>query len=324
MAHQHSRCLHHSFEKGLSPGAPRGDCRGRRAGWAESAEADQVEAIDATSPPPASGPPLRRQCRCPQPKPLNQQQRGGMAWIPKLPASGQASLPPPKKRMFAQFDAARCEQAGRRCCHNRTDPTRKDSHYCRSSPECVCSGFFSQLTAVAGILGAPGAPAWRGCGPLAGARPEWPARISAPCATARKAGRSVVGHDADADRFGLASGNLAPLRLAAAHSVAVSTLGPETAGPLLIRRTLRAGANLDAFGCPSALLPLPRCGPASAECLYVASSDGRSPPPRSARPRSGCWGCRRPSSQLGVGPAPAPGGDSPAHGRAMGRGLEPC
>jgi len=91
----------------------------------------------------------------------------------------------------------------------------------------------------------------------------------------------------------------------------------------LIRRNAFELVDLDAFGCPSALLPWPSMRSASADAL-CGRSDGRSPNRPATGPRSSAAGGLPPGpiQQAGSWPAPAAGGDRPT-AWAMGSGLEP-
>jgi tRNA (guanine26-N2/guanine27-N2)-dimethyltransferase len=84
-------------------------------------------------------------------------------------------------------------------------------------------------------------------------------------------------NDADPDRLPLLQANLAPL----GQDGLSLQLGAETAQQLLARCLLQRQRfdllDLDAFGCPSALLPLALEAVKVGGLLYVASTDGRSP-----------------------------------------------
>ena len=85
---------------------------------------------------------------------------------------------------------------------------------------------------------------------------------------------SVWANDADPDRLPLIAANLAPLGERA--RITASTAQRLLAG-CLERQQRFALVDLDAFGCPHALLPLAIEAVAFAGVLHLASTDGRSP-----------------------------------------------
>jgi len=134
MAPPAQRCLHHLFEKGLPPGAARGDCRGGGPALGGIAEADQVEAIDATSPAAAATRRAAPVAACHRPKTVNQQ-AGRMAGFPScrkwqaIPATAKPQCSAPRCR-------TRCDSWPRRVVTTgRSDARRK--HYSRSSSDPV-------------------------------------------------------------------------------------------------------------------------------------------------------------------------------------------
>jgi len=91
------------------------------------------------------------------------------------------------------------------------------------------------------------------------------------------AGSQVWVNDADPDRLPLLQRNLAPLHDAGLQlRISAETAQQLLARCLLLRRRFDL-VDLDAFGCPSALLPLALEAVCLGGLLYVASTDGRSP-----------------------------------------------
>ena len=84
----------------------------------------------------------------------------------------------------------------------------------------------------------------------------------------------VWANDADPDRLPLIQGNLAPL--AGRAQITASTAQQLLAGCLQRQQRFEL-VDLDAFGCPSPLLPLAIEAVAFGGVLYLASTDGRSP-----------------------------------------------
>jgi tRNA (guanine26-N2/guanine27-N2)-dimethyltransferase len=95
---------------------------------------------------------------------------------------------------------------------------------------------------------------------------------------------AVWANDADPDRLPLLKANLAALEGLEQHpeqlqdrsACTALTAQQLLAGCLLERRRFEL-VDLDGFGCPSALLPLALEAVAFGGCLYLASTDGRSP-----------------------------------------------
>ncbi|MEB3331043.1 MAG: N2,N2-dimethylguanosine tRNA methyltransferase [Synechococcaceae cyanobacterium] len=83
-------------------------------------------------------------------------------------------------------------------------------------------------------------------------------------------------NDADPDRLPLLQANLAQLPAAVAHRCTVVT-AQQLLATCLRRRRRFTFVDLDAFGCPSALVPLALEAVRFGGVLYLASSDGRSP-----------------------------------------------
>lgn len=92
------------------------------------------------------------------------------------------------------------------------------------------------------------------------------------------AAASVWANDADPDRLPLLQANLAPLRLRPVVPLRVTCLtAQKLLADCLIREERFELVDLDAFGCPTALLPLALEAVGFGGVLYLASTDGRSP-----------------------------------------------
>lgn len=85
---------------------------------------------------------------------------------------------------------------------------------------------------------------------------------------------SVWANDADPDRLPLIEANLAPL---AERARITATTAQQLLAGCLQRQERFELVDLDAFGCPTALLPLAIEAVALGGVLYLASTDGRSP-----------------------------------------------
>ncbi len=85
---------------------------------------------------------------------------------------------------------------------------------------------------------------------------------------------SVWANDADPDRLPLIKVNLAPL---AGRVRSTGTTAQQLLAGCLQRQQRFGLVDLDAFGCPAALLPLAIEAVAFGGALYLASTDGRSP-----------------------------------------------
>jgi len=283
MAHQHSLCLPPPLRERPATGAPRGDCRGGRAGWAGIARSRSGRGHRRTSPPPPADPAVRRQWPLPQPKTV-ESTAGAVAWIPKLPPSGRPS-PAPPNRMFRPIDAARWRQCGRGVCHNRSDPTQEDSPLIAVKLRPSASRqrlFFSQLTAVAGSWRAPGAPAGGaaarcGCSTLIGRL-----RHSRPALRPGKPGRSgFVGQLTPTRPLALLSGHWPHCGCGVPNFRCGSgTLTARNCWPIACpgRNAFEAGRSAMLRHCPRPLLPLgPRWRQLRRSCSMWPASDGRSP-----------------------------------------------
>jgi tRNA (guanine26-N2/guanine27-N2)-dimethyltransferase len=86
---------------------------------------------------------------------------------------------------------------------------------------------------------------------------------------------AVWANDADPDRLPLLQGNLAQLPTAVERQVSTRTAQQLLAGFLARGRRFEL-VDLDAFGCPAALVPLALEAVAFGGVLYLASTDGRS------------------------------------------------
>ncbi|MEB3235863.1 MAG: N2,N2-dimethylguanosine tRNA methyltransferase [Cyanobacteriota bacterium] len=159
-------------------------------------------------------------------------------------------------------------------------------HYCEGAAQLQPGpGFFrpdSRPSRDLGVLlladlaaAAPGRPlqvldAMAGCGIRA-------LRYGLEVLAGRPAGDQLWVNDADPDRQPLLRRNLQPLQI----SGLALTLQAETAQQLLARALLDRRRfdllDLDAFGCPAALLPLALEAVRVGGLLYLASTDGRSP-----------------------------------------------
>ena len=84
-------------------------------------------------------------------------------------------------------------------------------------------------------------------------------------------------NDADPDRLPLLQRNLQPLADAGLPLAISATTAQQLLARCLLERRRFDLVDLDAFGCPSALLPLALEAVRLGGLLYVASSDGRSP-----------------------------------------------
>ena len=89
---------------------------------------------------------------------------------------------------------------------------------------------------------------------------------------------SVWANDADPDRLPLLQANLALLRLRPVAPLRVTCLtAQKLLADCLVREERFDLVDLDAFGCPTALLPLALEAVSFGGVLYLASTDGRSP-----------------------------------------------
>ena len=120
-------------------------------------------------------------------------------------------------------------------------------------------------------------------------------------------------NDADPDRACLLAANLQPLRSASALTLRTSHLAAERLlRQAYLDQTFFDLIDLDAFGCPNALLQSALAVLRFGGVLILASTDGRSPTGMTARPRFALW--RRsacPSCELGTGAAAAISRDRP-------------
>jgi len=303
-AHQHSGAAP-LFEKGLQPGAPRGDCRGGGpAGRNRRSRSGRGHRRPA--PPSASGPAVRAASgRCHSQN--RDQQQGGWAWIPQAAASGQTSLPP-CQTMFAP-SMPLVAQAGRGLVHNRS---RSDAggtlNYCDFA-ECVSAAAFFSRPAH-GRRGNLGVLLARQLAAAArwGARPDGRLRhFRRPCATARKAKAEVgVGPMSRPRPLSIDfQANLPSLRLRLPTPLRVQhTHGPKPAGRLPDPEEWLSSWRLDGFGRRVPCCPCPRCGQLSGGVLLCGQQAWPLPPRPPTGPRDpACWGCRPgPSSQAGVWP----------------------
>ncbi|MGB5133700.1 MAG: N2,N2-dimethylguanosine tRNA methyltransferase, partial [Prochlorococcaceae cyanobacterium] len=88
---------------------------------------------------------------------------------------------------------------------------------------------------------------------------------------------AVWANDADPDRLALLSANLAPLTAAGCALRTSALTAQQLLAGCLQRRERFELVDLDAFGCPTALLPLALEAVTLDGVLYLASTDGRSP-----------------------------------------------
>jgi len=89
--------------------------------------------------------------------------------------------------------------------------------------------------------------------------------------------KAVWANDADPDRLPLLRANLAPLRQGSCALRLSSCTAQKLLAGCLLREQRFELLDLDAFGCPVALLPLALEAVAFDGVLYLASTDGRSP-----------------------------------------------
>jgi len=159
------------------------------------------------------------------------------------------------------------------------DPTQENSHYCEASARVrLGSGFFQASSRPSRDLGVLLARQLAGCGPLRVLDLMAGCGIRALRYGQESQAEAVWANDADPDRLALLQANLAPLRLRLPAPLRVSTLtAQKLLADCLIREERFELVDLDAFGCPSALLPLALDAVSFGGVLYVASSDGRSP-----------------------------------------------
>ncbi len=95
---------------------------------------------------------------------------------------------------------------------------------------------------------------------------------------ALEAGAAAVwANDADPDRLPLLQANLAPLGAAGCELRTTALTAQQLLGGCLERRQRFELVDLDAFGCPTALIPLALEAVALNGVLVLASTDGRSP-----------------------------------------------
>ncbi|APD48773.1 MULTISPECIES: N2,N2-dimethylguanosine tRNA methyltransferase [Synechococcaceae] len=140
------------------------------------------------------------------------------------------------------------------------------------------SGFFQASSRPSRDLGVLLARQLAGCGPLRVLDLMAGCGIRALRYGQESQAEAVWANDADPDRLALLQANLAPLRLRLPTPLRVSTLtAQKLLADCLIREERFELVDLDAFGCPSALLPLALDAVSFGGVLYVASSDGRSP-----------------------------------------------
>jgi tRNA (guanine26-N2/guanine27-N2)-dimethyltransferase len=88
---------------------------------------------------------------------------------------------------------------------------------------------------------------------------------------------AVWANDADPERLPLLRANLAPLRHGSCRLRLSSCTAQKLLAGCLLREQRFELVDLDAFGCPVALLPLALEAVAFGGVLYLASTDGRSP-----------------------------------------------
>ncbi len=88
---------------------------------------------------------------------------------------------------------------------------------------------------------------------------------------------AVWANDADPERLPLLRANLAPLRQGSCSLRLSSCTAQKLLAGCLLREQRFELVDLDAFGCPVALLPLALEAVAFGGVLYLASTDGRSP-----------------------------------------------
>lgn len=169
-------------------------------------------------------------------------------------------------------------------------PTAADDHYCEGAARLqLGAGFFrpdSRPARDLGVLlladlvqarrrsGAGGAPpavldAMAGCG-IRALRYGLEALAGAPAA-------ELWVNDADPDRLPLLQRNLAPLASPGLQVHSGSQTAQNLLAACLVQRRRFDLLDLDAFGCPSALVPLALEAVRLDGLLYLASTDGRSP-----------------------------------------------
>jgi tRNA (guanine26-N2/guanine27-N2)-dimethyltransferase len=88
---------------------------------------------------------------------------------------------------------------------------------------------------------------------------------------------AVWANDADPERLPLLEANLAPLRQRSCALRVTARTVQQLLADCLLRQERFELVDLDAFGCPAALLPLALEAVAFDGVLYLASTDGRSP-----------------------------------------------
>nr|WP_315858719.1 N2,N2-dimethylguanosine tRNA methyltransferase [Cyanobium sp. CH-040] len=156
--------------------------------------------------------------------------------------------------------------------------TRAGSHYCEGAARLqLGGGFFRPESRPSRDLGVLLARALASTGPLR------LLDVMAGCGirglrVGLEAGATAVwANDADPDRLPLLSANLAPLSAAGCALRTTALTAQQLLAGCLQRRERFELVDLDAFGCPTALLPLALEAVSLDGVLYLASSDGRSP-----------------------------------------------
>ncbi len=175
-------------------------------------------------------------------------------------------------------------------------PTAADDHYCEGSARLqVGAGFFrpdsrpardlgvlllADLVQQRGLASQPGQiasvaeplavlDAMAGCG-IRALRYGLEALLAAPAA-------ELWANDADPDRLPLLQRNLAALTAPGLQLQTTSQTAQQLLAACLLQRRRFDLLDLDAFGCPSALVPLALEAVRLDGLLYLASTDGRSP-----------------------------------------------
>ena len=206
------------------------------------------------------------------------------------------------------------------------EPTQDSAHYCEASAQLrLGDGFFQVGSRPARDLGVLLASQLARVGPLRVLDLMAGCGIRALRYGQESAATAVWANDADPDRWPLLQANLAPLQRQGGMPLRITSLtAQKLLADCLVREERFELIDLDAFGCPNALLPLALEAVSFGGVLYLASTDGRSPTghdrPAAIR-RLGAAARAQPSSwelalrlQLGVIARTA---------WAMGRGVEP-
>jgi hypothetical protein len=269
----HGRPAHHLGEKGLELARPEPvvQSQGRLAG---GAEADQVDPIHAPSSGRQHGG-IAAPVAARRPEAMHQQQRwvAGIAQLAPV-----AALPPPDPVAVATPTSSPLGRLGVAAVQLISPDSSSAVHYCEGAARLQPGGgFFRPESRPSRDLGVLLARQLAEEGPLRVLDGMAGCGIRALRYGLEAGAEAVWANDADPERFPLLRANLNPLgEGACALRLSSSTAQKLLAGCLLREQRFEL-LDLDAFGCPVALLPLALEAVAFGGVLYLASTDGRSP-----------------------------------------------